>query len=158
MNRAQEYFDTRQHEVKRYKKFGNVYFRPAGLQEMLCTMVSGRLETIKKAKLGEIIIKNLELGTSAEQFIMGDKAHFESRYDITDQTIFLDGNNWGVARAKGELDGVVYHGERFVFVAPWGSYMECLDGDVIGKLPTEDSSKVYRIDANSMEKTYKEVK
>lgn len=156
MNKAQEYFDANLNKVKRYKKFGNVYFRPAGLQETVLTTVSGRLETIKKAKFGDVVIKNLELGSSAEQYIMGDQAKFESRYDATEQTVFVDGQNWGIAKAKGELDGVVYHGERFTFPAPWGEEMECLDGDVIGKLPTEDSSKVYRIDADSMEKTYKE--
>lgn len=156
MNKAQDYFESHLDEVRQYKKFGNVYFRPAGLDETVMTLVSGRLETIKKAKFGEVVIKNLELGSSAEQYIMGTKEKFMDRYDPSDQTVFVDGNNWGIARAKGELDGVIYRGERFIFNAPWGEDMEVLDGDVIGKLPTEDSSQVYRIDADSMQKTYKE--
>ena len=157
MNKAEAYYIENMTRVIEYQKFGQVLFRPAGLNETVLTMVSGRLETIKRAELGDIIVRNFELGSSSEQYIIGALEKFKSRYELTDQTLYVDSLNWGIAKATGLLHAVEYKGDPFTFKAPWGEDMECLDGDFIGKLPGETVDQVYRIDREAFEKTYRPV-
>jgi hypothetical protein len=59
---------------KFFKKKGQFLFRPAIPGETIMTIVAGRLETFKKASEKDIVIRNIEIGSSAEVYIIsGEK-------------------------------------------------------------------------------------
>ncbi len=155
-NKAKDYFDKNFDNRKTYQRFGKIIYRPAGLDETVLTIVDGRVETINKAEFGDVIVRNMELGSSSEQYIIGDKEKFLSRYDPVGESINIDNHQCGFAKSTGLTEAVEYKGERIEFVAPWGEMMECLDGDYLCILPGEDTDQTYRIEKEAFSQTYKE--
>lgn len=122
--------------------------------ETVLTIVSGKLETMKQAKAGDIVIRNIILGGSAETYIMS-KEKFENRYSVVDNTsLFIDGYLWYKATAKGQVFASMYKGDTFKFTASWGEEMICNDGDYIARPVDGDINDVYRIEKDAFDKTY----
>jgi hypothetical protein len=98
-------FQKREH----YKKRGRFLFRSAVQNETILTIVDGKLETLLKTKNDEIILRNIELGSSAETYVIA-KDLFEKRYVITEENHIIDNQNWTVVLAKGEIEAFCYSG------------------------------------------------
>ena len=120
----------------RYKKKGMFLYRTATFAETVLTIVAGKLETYKTANVGDAILRNLEIGGSAETYIIDGKK-FEGRYDCTQESHTIDGNSWKVCLAKGMIEAFEYGGgqgnrvEEIKFMAPWDAEMICHPGDFL---------------------------
>ena len=142
-------------EKKHYAKSGTFLFRKAIEGETILTIVSGKLETIKTVKSTDFILRNIEVGSSAETYSI-DELSFWKRYDISSiQVIKIDGIEWGTARAKGEIMAFEYSGPPIKFMAPWNEEMLCEEGDFLANPIGGDPSDIYRIEKDTFKKTYK---
>ena len=139
-----------------FKKRGLVLFRPAIQNETVLTIVVGKLEAIKTAGANEMILRNIELGSSAETYII-DKAVFDKRYEIQPKQYTIDGQTWTEAIAKGIIEAFCYHGGTFEFVAPWDELMLCEDGDHMARPEGPNKSDIYRIEKNAFAQTYRKL-
>jgi hypothetical protein len=64
-------------------------FRQAIDGETILTIVSGKLETIKLAKDTDVILRNIEIGGSAELYAINEES-FKKRYSIEqDKTLLI---------------------------------------------------------------------
>jgi len=105
-------------ETRAYQKRGTFIYRPAenfkGVQESVLTIVAGKLETIKQSKPGEVVVRNIVIGSSAETYIIPQET-FAKRYDQVDEpAFFMDGYMWMKAVAKGKINATQYQGEASV--------------------------------------------
>lgn len=157
LNKAQAFFTEAQynHAILPYAKFGEVFFRPATFNECVFTMTSGQLETTKTSTFGDVVLRNIAIGGSFEQYIIGSVAKFLSRYEIVEGfSANVDGSCWGKATPTGKVNGVEYFGPSFSFESPWGDDMIVNEGDFIVKIPGEEINKVYRIEREAFDLTY----
>jgi hypothetical protein len=120
------------------------------------TIVSGKLETIKTAQPGEVVLRNIELGSSAEMYIIGGES-FEKRYTPLEKKHYVDQIEWRMAEAKGEAVAFPYDGDIIAFQAPWGEEMVCYPGDYIASPVGGKETDVYRIERETFEQTYFEI-
>lgn len=149
-------FDENKDNLSTYKKSGTFGYRHAIPGETVITMVSGKLETIKKAGKEEVVVRNLTVGSSAEFYIIGlDK--FVSRYDVKPNVdnLLIDGQQWILAEANGKIKAFQYKGETISFKAPWDEEMICEEGDFIASPLGGSPDDIYRIEKETFELTYK---
>jgi hypothetical protein len=150
----QEIFDLFESIQKgHYVKRGKYLCRTATFDETVLTVVSGKLETFKKATIGETILRNIEIGSSAETYIISKKM-FEKRYVVTAEYHLVDGHTWHVAIAKGEVEAFQYQGGTISFMAPWDEEMICHEGDYIARPVPGDANDIYRIEKATFDMTY----
>ena len=139
-------------------------YRTAIPHETILTIVSGKLETIKTADESDIVLRNIELGSSAETYIISWKK-FTERYDA--EIVFLpyiiDGQEWTVVTAKGIVEAFEYKiGPGVIpatisFVAPWNEEMICNDGDFLARPQNGDKNDIYRIEKETFKQTYRKI-
>lgn len=143
-------------EKKHYIKSGKFLVRRAIPGETILTIVSGKLETIKTAKPTDFILRNIEIGSSAETYSI-DESSFWKRYEtpIEELPLTIDGVKWGTANAKGEIMAFEYSGPTIKFMAPWNEEMLCEEGDFIANPIGGEPSDIYRIEKDTFKKTYK---
>jgi hypothetical protein len=139
-----------------FKKKGLFLYRLAIEGETILTIVIGKLETIKQAQSNEVVLRNIELGSSAETYIINRKI-FDKRYDITDKKHIIDGQTWIVCVAKGQIETFCYSGETIKFMAPWNEQMICEQDDWIARPLGGDKLDIYRIEKNTFAQTYQEM-
>lgn len=146
--------DTRQ-DVKVYQKTANVLWRPTVPGETVITAISGVIETIRTVGMGQIIIRNFDVGKTTELYVVGLNK-FASRYKVEEGMHYIiDGINWGLAKAEGRIRSFQWDAEAFTFDAPWGEQMLCNPGDWIAiPYPTKDDLDIYRIEKNAFANTY----
>jgi hypothetical protein len=141
--------------ARTYQKRGTFIARYAEPGETILTIVAGRLETLAGAEWGDVVLMNIEVGSSVERYLI-KPAMFDKRYDRTDRTIVTDGHSWMVVKAKGRVDAFRYEGPSIVFEAPWGEDMILQDGDWLAR-PTEGAADdIYRIEREAFAQTYSE--
>jgi len=140
-------------EIRHFKKKGKFLFRQALIGETILTIVSGKLETMKTVEKESVIIKNIEIGSSAENYVI-DKSVFEKRYTVMDQSYLIDNNKWTLALAKGEVHAFEHKGDPINFMAPWNEEMLCEDGDYIARPVGGDVNDIYRIEKDTFKQTY----
>lgn len=155
-----------QSKVNKYKKKGLFLYRPAIPNETVLTIVDGKLETLKTCNINqvsapEVILRNIEIGSSAETYIV-DKDKFDDRYerifkrsDVLDY-VTIDGVKWYKAKGKGEVFAFEYKGESIKFMAPWDEPVPCYDGDFIARPVGGDVNDIYRIERETFHQTYGE--
>lgn len=137
-----------------YQKTGVMLARPAQPGETVITIVAGRIETLKPTFVGDWVIKNITVNSSAEQYpISGDK--FATRYTRSEEVLIADGFTWFKVAAKGQITGGFYSGETVKFEAPWGEDMILQDGDFLGRPYPEDTpNDIYRVAREEFFQTY----
>ena len=151
-------------DKKAYQKRGLFIYREAcnsiansvfeSIQESVLTIVAGKLETIKQANRGDIILRNIIIGSSAETYIVAPDV-FEKRYEKTNtDEIFMDGFIWSKAIAKGKINAAQYIGETIEFDAPWGEKMLCETGDWIANPIGGNEDDIYRSEKDTFIQTY----
>jgi hypothetical protein len=171
---------------KLYKKRGHYLFRPAIGGETVLTVVAGKLETFKRSNPGDIVLRNIEIGSSAETYMVPDTT-FYKRYnllsskgrvsweelkkksdsagcdhmmawvDMAGLSHWVDGQKWYEAEAVGQVEAFPYVGEPIQFQAPWSELMMCVEGDFIARPVPGDVGDIYRIEKDTFYLTYKEV-
>jgi hypothetical protein len=141
---------------KFYKKRGRFLCRSAEEGETVLTIVVGKLETLKRATANDIIIRNIEIGSSAETYIISDSI-FIKRYDTVDERHIIDHQEWTVCLAKGKIEASLYAGETVQFMAPWNENMICEAEDFIVRPLGGDPKDIYRIEKNTFAQTYTEM-
>jgi hypothetical protein len=155
LNKTQfkEQFDAGFKET--YQKRGTFLFRASFTSETVLTIVAGKLETIKQAKPGDIILRNIEIGSSAEFYIINEET-FLKRYDpiYTGTLMLIDGLEWRRAYAKGQVNAFCYIGVPIKFIAPWGEEMICEPGDYLANPIGGAEDDIYRIEKDTFIQTY----
>jgi hypothetical protein len=149
-----ELFETQ--DKKHFKKRGRFLYRPATKGETILTIVVGKLETLKKAQENEIVLRNIEIGSSAETYCI-EKKIFDKRYDITEEQHLIDNQLWIVCVAKGQIETFCYIGPTLRFMAPWNEQMICQEGDWIARPLGGDKFDIYRIEKDTFAQTYQEM-
>ena len=156
-------------------KSGRFLAREAQPGELILTVVAGKLETIKRAETGEIVIQNIMLNSSAERYVVDGKK-FPSRYEATGEVFILEGVSWGEYLAKGIIEAIqvtettawhdastawmeTHSDEPFAIIAPWGEEMVVQEGDwiarpILADLSVPTLSDIYRIEATTFKQTY----
>jgi tellurite resistance-related uncharacterized protein len=148
-------FDENKDNVKRYKKQGKFIFRNAIPNETVLTIVAGKLETMKTAGENEKVLRNIQIDSSAECYIIPEKT-FNDRYDVLNTFYTIDGQQWQVAIANGLADGFEYLGDEDLhFYAPWGEEMFCKKHDFIVNAVNTTPDNIYRIERATFDQTYK---
>lgn len=152
----QELFETHQTKgnVFHYKKSGDFIWRHGIHGETVLTIIAGKLETIKTVEVDSIVLRNIEIGCTAETYIVNAEK-FNKRYDLNGKTYKIDGILWIGATAKGEINAFEYFGETIKFTAPWGEEMLCEEGDYIANPIGGPVDDIYRIEKETFYKTYK---
>lgn len=145
-------------EKNRYKKVVSMLYRFASEGETILTIVNGKLETIKKAGNDEVVLKNLEIGGSAEEYIIKGES-FRKRYikSNEEESFIINNVTWEKAEAIGEIFAFKYEGETIKFDAPWGEEMLCENGDYIAHPVDGNDTDYYRIEKEAFNCTYKEI-
>lgn len=147
---------------KLYRKKGKYLFRPAREGETILTIVSGRLETFIKATKNDVIMRNIEIGSSAETYIISESM-FNSRYEVvqeyTEKNVmpvrhYIDQQEWVEVVAKGRCEALEYRGDRITFMAPWNVEMECFEGDYLARPVPGAVDDIYRIERDTFFLTY----
>ena len=160
-----EFFESQ--EKAQYKKQGRFLSRLACHGESILTIVDGKLETIKVATSDDVVIKNIEIGSSCETYIIS-KQKFLDRYEESSERHIIDGQPWFVATAKGLIEACPFNGYTPVdlsltsiayvqFMAPWGELMLCNRGDFLARPLGGDAQDIYRIEQKTFDLTYKPV-
>lgn len=149
----QALFFARTDPSRIYRKRGEYLDRPAGVGETVLTIVADRLETLKTAGFGHVVLMNLAVGQSAERYIVSPDM-FARRYERRDETLFVDGFAWRKARARGLVQGFLYEGESVRIMAPWGEAMIVEPGDFIARPVDGAETDIYRIERRTFEATY----
>jgi hypothetical protein len=146
---------------KQYQKRGRFLYRYALSGETVLTIVSGKLETLKTASDNDVLMMNIEIGSSAEKYIIADDV-FKKRYNLVENKFLIDGQAWFEATAKGQIEAFMYTGSvidlsfclKFEFMAPWNELMLCLQYDYLARPLNGDKFDIYRIERDTFEKTY----
>lgn len=145
-------FESSEKEI--YRKKGRFLCRAAKNEETVLTIVSGKLETLKKSRPGDIIIRNIEIGGSAETYVIDDQK-FNERYDLTHETMNIDQVEWTVCHARGRAEAFCYlEADPVKFVAPWGEEMICYFEDFVARPIPGDPYDIYRIERATFDQTY----
>ena len=139
--------------VRVHKKSGRFLARRAAAGEMVLTIVAGKLETLKTTENGDVVVRNIVPGSSAETYII-DVEKYEDRYKESGYFHRVDGETWREVYANGEIEAFEYEGDTIGFVAPWGEIMICEDGDFIGRTPGSGFDDIYRIERNAFMEAY----
>jgi hypothetical protein len=156
MTTKKDIFELFQSMLKHtYKKKGKFLFRKAAEGETVLTVVSGKLETMKVAGIGDIVLRNIEVGSSAETYIVQHET-FLKRYDVASaQIAVVDGVEWGFANAKGVIQAAEYTGgDEIRFEAPWGEEMILQKGDFLANPVGGQPEDIYRIERATFDQTY----
>jgi hypothetical protein len=136
-----------------FKKRGRFLYRKAIPGETVLTIVSGKLETMKTAGDNEVVIRNIELNSSAESYVIqADK--FADRYSPGARLHAIDGLVWSECSAKGEVIAAQYEGETLTFTSPWNETMVMSSGDWIARPVGGEETDVYRIERDTFDQTY----
>ncbi len=144
-------FDLEGKDAKLYRKAGRVIARYAEAGETILTIVGGKLETLNTASFGDVVVRNVLIGSAAEQYVMTGET-FAKRYKPWPEAIMrLDGFGWIKAEAIGEVFGFVYTGPALKFEAPWGEEMMLEPTDFLVRVGAGD---IYRIEAAAFAQTY----
>ena len=157
-----EFFNANKKHIKRYQKRGIFIARPAIAGETILTIVAGKLETLKTASENDIVVRNIEIGGSAETYIIPLDV-YSKRYEETSTKYNIDGKQWAETKAKGLIDAFQYTGdEELNFEAPWLAdgkpvQMYCEPNDYIGRAVGTDDYNIYRIEFDTFTKTYFDV-
>lgn len=139
-----------------YKKKGRFLYRKAVEGETVLTIVAGKLETLKTAKEGNIVLRNINLGGSAETYIV-DEMKFKNRYKPSTKRYQIEGTFWFEAFAEGQIEAFEYlDPDPILFKAPWGEDMVCYFGDFIGRPVGGDEHDIYRVERETFMQTYGE--
>jgi hypothetical protein len=141
-------------EVKTYQKRGTFLARYAEPDETILTIVAGKLETLAAAKWGDVVVMNIEIGSSVERYLVA-KDMFEKRYELTERTITTDGHSWMLVNAKGRVRAWQYEGPSVTFEAPWGESMLLEEGDWIASPVGGEPDDIYRIEREAFAGTYR---
>jgi hypothetical protein len=153
-----KFFSERRESLKHYKKFGKFLARPVEEDELTVTIVGGRVETIKSTLPTDWVLKNINIGSSGEEWAISfDK--FQERYELAPpkgQKFWYAGNSWYKVNANGEVWAFEYKGSPFKFIAPWGEEMECISGDYIANPVGGKEDDIYRIEGKTFLDTYTE--
>lgn len=130
-----------------YKKYGEVNARLATKDEIIATIIDGKVETINTAGDDDVVIR----GSQDEEYIL-DRTKFLSRYKGPE----LNGD-YLPFRATGTTYAVEWqHGEGR-FKASWGEIMIIDDGDWLCSITSTPDGDLYRIAATAFDDTYVEV-
>ncbi len=140
-------------EKRPFQKRGTFLARPAAPGETVLTIVAGKLETLAATGWGDVVVMNIEIGSSVERYIVGAEM-FAKRYERTGKTMFTDGFSWEMANAKGKVEAFRYDGPPIVFEAPWGEDMLMEAGDWLAHATGGKPDDVYRIERDAFERTY----
>lgn len=147
-------FSQNNENLKQYKKKGTFLFRIADVGESILTIVNGKLETIKTAGNYDVVLRNIVLGSSAEEYIISTES-FYKRYTILEGSYTISGKEWQMAKASGEVLAFEYLGpDQIEFEPSWGGYMICNPGDMICNPLGGSPSDIYRIERSTFEDTY----
>lgn len=159
--------DTRQV----YQKSGDMLARPAQPGETVITIVSGAIETIKGTQIGDWVIRNIVVGSSAEMYPISAES-FNGRYTILDEENpwTVDGHSWFRVKPSGMIVGGFYTADvssrmgfssegttarPLKFEAPWGADMVLEEGDFLGRpYPEVDLTNIYRVARKEFFQTY----
>jgi len=144
------------HDRDVYQKRGRFLARSAVANETILTIVDGKLETIKTAISSDVIIRNIEIGSSAETYIISTGKYIE-RYVYTDTNYTIDGQEWMIVTAKGKAEAFQYQGEELAFMAPWDERMLCKEGDFLARPVPGKQNDIYRIEHNTFFQTYSKI-
>ena len=139
----------------RYRKRGTFIARPAEPGETILTIVAGKLETLAGAEWGDVVLMNVEVGSSVERYLI-KAAMFDKRYERTGRTLSTDGHCWMVVSARGQVDAFRYDGPPIAFEAPWGEDMLLEAGDWLARPTDGAQDDIYRIERRAFEQTYSE--
>jgi len=137
-----------------YQKRGTFLARYAEPDETILTFVAGKLETLAVAKWDDVILMNIEVGSSVERYLIA-RDMFLKRYDMTGRTVRTDGHSWMMVTAKGQVNAWQYEGPTLQFEAPWGETMLLEDGDWIASPVGGSPSDIYRIEREAFAGTYR---
>lgn len=141
-------------EKQQFVKRGKFLAREAGLGETILTIVSGKLETIKRVEVPSVVLRNIEIGSSAETYVV-DKEVFLKRYTETGEFHNVDRLTWQVALAKGEIEAFRYIvDETITIMAPWNEEMLVQKGDWIARPLNGKEDDIYRIEKDTFDQTY----
>lgn len=142
-------------EKQHYVKSGSFIYRMAIPGEAIFTIVNGKLETIKIGEPTNFVLRNIEIGSSAETYIIDEK-NFWKRYEIVSGVeLIIDGTKWLGVKAKGEIMAFEYRGPNITFMAPWDAEMLCEEGDYIAWPIGSTKDDIYRIEKDTFKQTYK---
>ena len=136
-----------------YKKTTKVLYRRPAPGETVITTCGGKIETIRTCDGSEVVIQNIEVGSSAETYVVGEKKFLE-RYDNLKSPHNIGGIRWDMAQAKGTIEAFEWRGHTIKFKASWGEDMLCTKGDMMGRLPS-DHDDIYRLEREAFDLTYK---
>ena len=158
-------------ELSVHMKSGRFLSRWTIKGELVLTVVAGKLETIHVAKMNDVILQNIMIGSSAERYVI-DFEVFDKRYERTGKTFDLEGKEWEEVEAAGIAEGVevssIYFWTEsmksdmlFTIPAPWagGEDMLVTHGDwilrpVLADLSVPNPNDIYRVDRKTFKQTY----
>ncbi len=140
-----------------YQKRGTFLFRKAIPNETILTIVSGKLETMKAVAKDDVIMMNIEIGSSAEQYPITNES-FAKRYIVTEKKHIINGIEWKSCQAIGQVHAFCYVGESITFQAPWDEQMILESGDWLASPVNGAVGDVYRIEKDTFSQTYTEKK
>ena len=140
-----------------YKKKGIYFARPTVPNEVVMTIVDGKVETYKVTGIGEWVIINMTVGSTAERYCIAPK-RYKDRYTPTGKAFVMDGFSWLEVEAKGMVEGRFYEDtQTLAFLAPWGEDMLLETGDFLARpFPNDDPNDIYRIARAEFNATYGE--
>ena len=127
-----------------FEKFVTVTARKLETPLKVVTYTKDGKETENTGQPGDYLVTN----PGGEQYVV-PKERFLGRYaklETFDDTV---NQLW---KANGEIKAIVYQGEDFKFIAPWGEEMICKNNDI---LATTDGTEVYRIGTPEFLQTYR---
>ena len=137
-----------------YRKTTKVLYRPSVHGETIITTCGGKIETLRTCEGGEIVIQNIEVGSSAEIYVIGEKK-FRKRYNAIKSIDYsISGVEWKMAQAIGTIEAFEWRGQTIKFTASWGEDMLCEKGDMMGRVPS-DHEDMYRLEREAFDLTYK---
>jgi len=140
--------------TRTYQKRGTFLARYAEPGETILTIVAGKLETLAAAKWGDVVLMNIEIGSSVERYLIAADM-FQKRYELTERTITTDGHSWMLVTAKGQVNAWQYEGPSVTFEAPWGESMLLEEGDWIANPVGGKPDDIYRIEREAFAGTYR---
>lgn len=132
-------------KLKVYRKFGTVTVKPIMPGTKVETVVHGKVETRNTAKAGDVLVT----GKAGEQYLLSE-TKLKERYELVENTKD-GGSTW---KAKGLVHAFQYKGRTFLFIAPWGENMVCVNGDYICS-PDLKGNDIYRIEQSVFKNTYR---
>lgn len=137
-----------------YKKRGKFISRIAIMGETILTIVAGKLETMKTVNEPSIVLRNIEVGSSAEMYIVPLESYNKRYYEDSGNSYLIDGHKWQVAFAKGEVRAFQYNSEPIIITAIWGEEMIVEPGDYIARPVDGEQTDIYRIEKKTFKQTY----